>query len=384
MRFDLSHVLANPGRRLDWSELLDESRRRAELADELGVDGMWFGEHHFDVPGFDACPNPVMVAADLAARTSRIRLGMAAVTLTLWHPIRLAEDLAMLDQFSRGRVDVAFSRGILRGEIVNLDPAADRSNETQSRTIFAENLEIIKGAWTSDPFSFRGERYQVPYPGVKWPGEAYRSYHDEDGEMTGLAVIPQPVQKPTPPLFAVSENTTGFRLAAQQGLGCITAFPSGKVLAGMRRAYFEEAERVGLPASHRRSAISKSCCIADTDAEARALVEDDVLALFELIKQVRGLQAWLDEDEDPDDPKLLAMNGFDLMLERDHLMVGSPESVAQRMIRLHQSHGLDHFLLGMGRLAGPAADRSLHLLTEEVMPSVRAATESGMTAQGAR
>src|SRR3954466_9257248 len=100
------HVLANPGRLRSWPELLEEARRRVALADELGFDGAWFGEHHFDAEGSDQCPNPVLLCADLAARTERIRLGMAAVSLPLWHPIRLAEDLAMLDHFSRGRVDV--------------------------------------------------------------------------------------------------------------------------------------------------------------------------------------------------------------------------------------------------------------------------------------
>jgi alkanesulfonate monooxygenase SsuD/methylene tetrahydromethanopterin reductase-like flavin-dependent oxidoreductase (luciferase family) len=367
------HVLSNPGRTRSWRELVDEARRRAEIADELGLDGMWFGEHHFDASGFDACPNPVMLAADLAGRTTRLRLGLAAVTLTLWHPVRLAEDLSMLDQFSDGRLDVAFSRGILAGEILNLNPDADRADEQQSRAIFAENLEIVKRAWTTDPFSWHGERYRIPWPGSTWPGKAYESYHDQSGQLTGLAVIPQPLQRPTPPLYAVSENATGFRIAAQQGLGTITAFPTRGVLATMRRAYFDEAERIGLPSTARRSALSKSCCIADTDTEARQITEANVISLFELIKQVRGLQAWLDEGEDPDDPRLNAMNGFELMLERDHLMIGSPESVTERLIRLHERHNLEHIILSMGRLRPDQADRSMRLLAEEVIPAVRRA-----------
>jgi alkanesulfonate monooxygenase SsuD/methylene tetrahydromethanopterin reductase-like flavin-dependent oxidoreductase (luciferase family) len=340
----------------------------------LGYDYAWLSEHHFIDDGYS--PSLHTIGGVVAARTTRIRIGTFLLLLPLHNPVRLAEDLAMLDHFSRGRVDVAFSRGILAGEIVNINPDADRADEDKSRAIFAENLEIVKRAWTQDPFSWQGERYRVPFPGSKWPGKAYESYHDESGQLTGIAVIPQPLQRPTPPMYAVSENATGFRLAAQQGLGAITAFPSGNVLANMRRAYFEEAERVGLAPELRRSTVSKTCCVAESDAEARRLVEQDVLSLFELIKQVRGLQAWLDEDEDPDDPALNAMNGYDLMLERDHLMVGSPESVAERMIRLHASHGLDHFLLGMGRLDQDVAERSIRLLAEEVVPRVRAAVEA--------
>jgi alkanesulfonate monooxygenase SsuD/methylene tetrahydromethanopterin reductase-like flavin-dependent oxidoreductase (luciferase family) len=378
VRFDLFYTLSNRGNARPWRELVDVARRRAELADELGLDGIWVGEHHFDADGVDQVPNPVMLAADLAARTSRLRLGMAAVTLPLWHPVRLAEDLAMLDQFSDGRVEVAFSRGILPGEILNLNPDADRANEEQSRAIFAENLEIVKRAWTTDPFRWHGERYRIPWPGIKWPGKAYERHHDENGELAALRIIPTPLQ-PLPPLYAVSENEKGFRLAAQQGLGAITAFPTGRVLARMRDAYLEEAERVGLPPEQRRSAISKGCCVADSDAEARRLTERGTIERFELIKRVRGLQAWLDEGEDPDDPRLQAMNGYDLMLERDHLMHGSPASVTARMIRLHETQGIDHFLLGgSGLLDDEAAERSLRLLAEEVVPAVRRAAEAAV------
>src|SRR5262245_3822549 len=180
MRFDLFHVLSNRGRTKPWDELLDETRQRTELGDELGYDGIWLGEHHYDGEGSDQLPNPVMMHADLAARTQRIRLGIAAIGLPLWHPVRLAEDLAMLDHFSKGRVDVAFSRGILPGEIMNINPEADRRNEEKSRAIFQENLDIVKKAWTEDPFRHHGERFTLPWPETGWGGSAMRDYEDEN------------------------------------------------------------------------------------------------------------------------------------------------------------------------------------------------------------
>jgi alkanesulfonate monooxygenase SsuD/methylene tetrahydromethanopterin reductase-like flavin-dependent oxidoreductase (luciferase family) len=373
MRFDILDLLWNPRRAQRWSTLADESREFAGLADALGFDGIWYGEHHFDVEGTDQCPNPIVLATDLAGRTRRIRIGLAAISLPLWHPMRLAEDLAMLDQLSGGRLDVAFSRGILRGEIVNLNPEADREDEAKSRAIFSENLEIVKRAWTADPFSWEGERYRIPWPGTTWPGKAMEPYHDENGELAGVAVIPQPLQQPMPPLYAVSEHRPGFVAAARQGLGIITAFPTGKVLAGLRRAYFEEAERAGMPAAQRRSVVCKALCVAETDEEARRLAAPAARESFNIIKRVRGIQAWLDEDDDPDDPRLHAMDPFDLMLERDHLMVGSPESVAERLIRLARTQGIDHWILGMGRIRGADRERSVRLFAEEVAPAVRRA-----------
>src|SRR6478735_6177973 len=108
MKIDLLYALTNRTREMSWNEVLQAARHHAQLADELGFDRIWLGEHHFDTDGTDAGPNPIMWASDPAARTNRIRLGMAAVSITLWHPIRVAEDLALLDQFSDGRLDVAF------------------------------------------------------------------------------------------------------------------------------------------------------------------------------------------------------------------------------------------------------------------------------------
>ncbi len=375
MRFDLFHVLANRGNKRSWDELLDETRARAEMGDELGFDGFWMGEHHFDREGADQLPNPIMMAADLAARTTDIRFGMCAVGMPLWHPIRLAEDLSMLDHFSKGRVDVAFSRGILRGEIVNLNPEADRSNEEKSRAIFQEHLDIVKSALTDDPFSWKGERYQIPQPELTWNSPAYKDYHGPDGYMTGLVVLPHSVQSPIP-MYAVSQQEAGWRLAAHQGLGVITSHPAGKKLRGLNEAYLEECEKVGRPAHVGSMAPAvREFCIAETDAEAREMMEEFVTARFDLIRRVRGLGAWLDIDEDPEDKKLQAMNGFDLMMERDYLFIGSPDSVTERMIRLAREENFGHFILQQGNGATDKVERSLRLMAEEVIPRVKAAVE---------
>jgi alkanesulfonate monooxygenase SsuD/methylene tetrahydromethanopterin reductase-like flavin-dependent oxidoreductase (luciferase family) len=365
MRFDLIHFLPNPGRTRPWGALLDDARARAELADELGFDGLWLGEHHFDAEGTDQLPNPVMLAADLAARTSRIRLGMSAVTLPLWHPVRLAEDLAMLDHFSGGRLDVAFSRGILAGEILNLNADADRADEARSRAIFAEHLEIVKRAWTEDPFSWHGERYDLPHPASRWPGKAYTSYHGDDGLLEGLAIIPQPLQAPMPPLFAVTQQEEGFRQAARDGMGVITSHPTGRRLAGLNAAYREEAG----DGSRRSAIVLRDVMVAETDAEARRLMEPSVTERFELIRRVRGLGAWLDLGEDPEDPALRATSGFDLLLERDYLMCGSPDSVAERMIRVAREQEVDHWMLS----TATSDERALRRFAEEVLPAVRGA-----------
>lgn len=372
MRFDLLHVLANRGAPRPWDTLVDDAREIAVHCDELDFDGFWLGEHHFDAEATDQLPNPLMLHTDLAMRTKKIRLGVAAIGLPLWHPIRLAEDVAMLDHFSHGRVDIAVGRGILKGEIVNLNPEADRADEEKSRAIFQEHLDIVKQAWTAEKFVHHGERYQIPQPGLKWPGgTAYDPYRDADGTVTSLPIIPQPVQREMP-LWAVSQQEAGIRLAAHQGLGFITSHPSGEKLRRLNAAYDEECEKIGRRPynSFAVAPATREVFIAETEKEARAVMEDAINARFDIISRVRGLQAWLDVDEDPDDPKFQRMAGYDIMMERDYLFIGTPDQVVERMVHMAEDEGWEHFFFGLSQAPLELVKRSLTLLAEEVIPEV--------------
>jgi alkanesulfonate monooxygenase SsuD/methylene tetrahydromethanopterin reductase-like flavin-dependent oxidoreductase (luciferase family) len=380
MKLDLLYALTNRSGELPWHEVLETTRRHAVLADELGFDRIWLGEHHFDTDGTDASPNPIMLATDLAARTKRVRFGMAAVSLTLWHPLRAAEDLALLDHFSEGRLDVAFGRGILPIEVMNLNPAASRWNGTDhSRAIFEENLEIVRRVWTDRAFRWQGERHTFPEPGTKFihsPGAPMPpGWVDENGELIALGIVPRPYQHPMPPLFAVTESAPGFAAAARKGLKPITWYPTGQVLRNLLDLYREEkAAATGqVPALGEDVAVLRLCFVAETDEEARRVTEASVAEFFELVCRVRGIGVWLDADEDPSDPRFAAMDPFDLLMERDHLFIGSPQSVVERMSRMTRSHGIGNWLLQMGFPGVPhqEVDRSMTLFGEQVMPAVR-------------
>lgn len=374
MRFDMFHVLSNRGNARPWQELLDETRVRAELADQLGFNGIWLGEHHFDGEGNDQMPNPILMLSDLAARTRQLRLGIAAIGMPLWHPIRLAEDLAMLDHFSKGRVDVAFSRGILAGEIMNINPEADRRNEETSREIFQENLDMVKLAWTDSHFRWQGKRYTVPWPDTAWGGKAMKEWEDEKGDLYSVPIIPQPFQTSVP-IYAVSQQEPGWRHAAANGMGVISSHPSGKKLQKLNAAYDDEAAKHGGRPAHfaKVAPAVREFAVAETEEEAKADIYDFVVSRFDVIRRVRGLQAWLDIDEDPNDPKLQAADGYDIMMDRDYLFVGTPDSVAERMIRLNKEKGWEHFILAVGHASPQAIERSMRLMSEEVIPRVKAA-----------
>ena len=126
MRFDaFTTVAASAGEATSAVGLLDNLRQQTILAEELGFKAMWLGEHHFGPYAVGDIPNPILLGADLAARTSRIRIGQMANIAPWWHPIRLAEDIAILDNMTGGRVEVGFGRGIWPYEGPQFHPNAD-------------------------------------------------------------------------------------------------------------------------------------------------------------------------------------------------------------------------------------------------------------------
>ena len=127
MRFGaFTTVAASAGEATNAADMLDNLRQQTMLAEELGFEAMWLGEHHFGPYGMGDLPNPILLGADLAARTSRIRLGQMANIVPWWHPIRLAEDLAILDNMTRGRIEVGFGRGSGPTKVLSSTPTLTR------------------------------------------------------------------------------------------------------------------------------------------------------------------------------------------------------------------------------------------------------------------
>jgi len=180
------------GLRKPFHQVMAETREIARTCDAAGWDSIWFTEHHFGFEGYEVCPNPVLMSADIAAHTKRIRLGQAANIVTFWNPLRLAEDIAVLDHMSGGRVEVGLGRGLYGREALNLNKAADTRNEEQNRAIFEESVEILRRAWSQPFFDFNGKVYRHPEPNYVWDhalspkSAAYQNL--ETKELTKLAL----------------------------------------------------------------------------------------------------------------------------------------------------------------------------------------------------
>ena len=166
-----------------YHELLDETREITEYCDQNKWDSIWYTEHHFNHEGMESCTNPLMMGADAAARTHQIRIGQACNVITFHNPIQMAEDVALLDQLSKGRVEVGIGRGIYGREAVNLNIEADMKDQAKNFRLFEETLTILKKAWKEKFFDHKGEFYTYPSPDYVWQHDMSKTYVQSVGLM---------------------------------------------------------------------------------------------------------------------------------------------------------------------------------------------------------
>ena len=212
-----------------YNILLDEAREITEYCDQNKWNSIWYTEHHFNHEGMESLTNPLMMGVDAAARTKNIRIGQACNVITFHNPIRMAEDIALLDQLSKGRVEVGIGRGIYGREAINLNKEADMKDQAKNFRLFEETLTIIKKAWTEKFFIHDGEFYTYPAPNFEWehdmspPNSEFMNMDSKILEK--ISVVPQPVQKPHPPLWQVVDSPSSIEWAAKNDISIIMWIP---------------------------------------------------------------------------------------------------------------------------------------------------------------
>ena len=238
MRFD-SNIYYHEVEQYPADKLTQEWKETALLYDQTDFTGVWVGEHHFWYSGWPvAAPNPVQVCTFFAGLTERIRVGQTACILPDWNPIRLAEELAMLDNMCKGRLDVGIARGTDSTASTQFNVNANRRDRETNYALFSETLDILLKAWGDGAFSHEGRFYTYPVPGWKEKDpEIYSgdpTHFAEDGELIGLHVMPKPYQKPHPPIYQAADSTSSYTFAGTRGI-CTTTV--GRTFKGVREAW---------------------------------------------------------------------------------------------------------------------------------------------------
>ncbi|MBO9517603.1 MAG: LLM class flavin-dependent oxidoreductase [Porphyrobacter sp.] len=321
---------------LPLAEHLEARLRFAETYDRGGFHCYHIAEHHGTPLGL--APSPGVLFAALSQRTTRLRFGPLVYLLPLYHPLRLVEEVAMLDGLSQGRFQLGVGRGVSPIELgfYGLDMS-------QQRGRFDETLEILLKGLSSDRLDHQGEFYRFD----------------------DVPMALRPVQRPHPPLWYGAGSPDSIRWCAQNGVNMVTLALGERV---RQATELYRSEWQGAEADIPLMGVSRHIVVAPTDEEAKALVRP-------AYGRWRQSMAKLWEDRG---------NGFPLAahlpLEWDaaeamgHGCAGSPETVRAFVQREAEAGGINYFVsaLAFGDLPAEAVIRSAELFAEQVMPAFAA------------
>lgn len=331
---------------------IDQQIEQVCLAEELGFHDVWLTEHYFT--GESVYNDAVLFASALAMRTSRVRIGFAVVQMPFHHPVRLAVQLALLDNLSKGRIDVGVGRGTVYNEYEFVGHGL-RSDDARAR--MEEAIEIVTRAWTGASFTFEGEFYQVHVPELR----------------------PRPFQQSGPPLWRSVISPGSFAECGKLGLPILTArLPVERIRErwttyrdGLAEGDHDAATCEALLA---KSALWRNVYVAESNAQAEDELSVLLLKTREHMMHVREaynppdfeiapamLNAWTDPAVQDEEALRYTLDTGSLYGDVAHVM-GQVEEL--------RDAGVQHLLCqtGFGDMSHSQNVSSMRRFGREVMP----------------
>jgi alkanesulfonate monooxygenase SsuD/methylene tetrahydromethanopterin reductase-like flavin-dependent oxidoreductase (luciferase family) len=327
-----------PGSPVSQRDTYDEMSELLPLADELGFDSFHTTEHHFQHNGW--CPSPLIVLAAAAGLTRRMRLVSNVLLAPLYEPLRLAEDVATLDNISGGRVTVGVSPGYASEEFAGFRvPREERFRR------FEETLDLLQLAWRGEPFSFEGEFYAIP-------------------ETT---LVPRPVQQPIPIWYGVSGPKL-LRRAARRGAPVTASQRHTVAELKDHFARFDAALAETGTTVHDRPVI-REAFIAPTTGEAERIAGPALTNVFELYERKSAAGERVLRD---DSGRVVTGSGaLDFRNYRSRYILGDPEAAIEQIGVVREELRPTELILRMQLPGIRTTDlrRSMELFAREVMPA---------------
>jgi alkanesulfonate monooxygenase SsuD/methylene tetrahydromethanopterin reductase-like flavin-dependent oxidoreductase (luciferase family) len=352
--FDLCHYpYDNDPERYDSAlaaRVYEEHMEEWLAAERLGFDCIFLSEHHFTA--YNLLPSPNVMLGALAARTERIRIGVMVNVVPFHEPLRLAEEAAMLDLLSHGRLEIGVGRGIDFQEVTKLGMDFD-----ELRPRFQEGLELMLKAWTQVDLEHKGAFYSL--------GSA--------------AVYPRPLQQPHPPVWAAAESPATIEWVASQGFGMATIFLPTSVVGEKLEHYLGLAEHRAGRIGRETFMLFRNVYVAPSDEEAVADCDPALSHMLFLFADAAL----------PPDPALLpdsyafhreifarsmeAPETFEDIQEAGIVICGSPSTVREQLLAQVEELGLRQIclLFAFGNLPHEKVMRSMQLFATEVLPALR-------------
>ena len=340
MKFGFVLRFRDPPRGENVRQMWLENLEMAKLCEEVGFDSCFTAEHHGIVDGYN--PSPLITCAFIAGQTTRLKVGTAVFLLPFYHPLHVAEDAAMIDVLSNGRMILGL--GISNAEREFIRHGLKIKNQV---SIFEEGIEILQRAWTEDVFSFYGRNY---------------SFKNQ-------RVTPRPVQKPHPPIWLGAGTPFGFRRAARLGLPVfLSAYLPVDVAKEWTQIYRDLAKQRG---NRPEVILWRDGFVSPNGAKAKEVEEtfwkfgrEELWFYFSSFPgredEWFGMAERLKKEED-----------FKREDVRPNLLLGTPEEVIEQIERLKEEIGVDYVVFRSRYGTGPPMDEamsSLRLFGEKVIP----------------
>jgi alkanesulfonate monooxygenase SsuD/methylene tetrahydromethanopterin reductase-like flavin-dependent oxidoreductase (luciferase family) len=342
----------------NYQEHLDEMA----YCEQLGFEGVVFNEHHYSAYG--TMPSPNLIAAALSQKTSRIRIGVLGNVLPLrYHPVRIAEEYAMLDCMTGGRLIAGFVRGIPSEYIwYNVNPK-------ESRGRFEEAYELIMTAW-SEPV---------------W------SYHGKFFELENCAIWPRPLQQPHPPVWVAARSAESIQWCVKRRIPIAQVYQTTSQIEDTFNYYRTLAMDSDWSAGPEQFILTRHIYVDESDERAREIAEPALRYFFTLhnrgFNQGRSQEAvdrkrvrealdtgqsfnyFREENRERLDFSEFAWEELD---KKGFIIAGSPESVVRKLNEQMRQVGAHHFMgmFHIGNLSHPKVIASLDLFHQEVMPKL--------------
>lgn len=331
MKLGILQFFSWPERRVPLPTVYDRAMQRISIMDTAGYDAVWLAEHHFT--DYSICPSVHMMGVHVANHTRNIRVGMAVSLAAFYHPLRLAEELALLDVLSGGRVNWGAGRGFDPTEFGVFEIPVEESGAR-----FHEAVEIVLEAWTSERLTWSGPRWRF----------------------CNVEVLPKPLQKPHPPVWLAAGSPGALRWSGSRGysvlLGPHSTFEEN---ASHRELYREALERNGHSIEGREIPMARFVAVADTDAAAEEVARNG--AEWLVGTYMSSCKATRPGSPDQliltmDAPAKIARYLSSVMIH------GSPGSVIDQIEQLNEEMHLEYLMLA------PLSHSSFMTFTEEVLP----------------
>jgi natural product biosynthesis luciferase-like monooxygenase protein len=328
------------------TELYAHWLEQIDAAEDLGFDSFWVTEHHFRYFG-GMLPNPQLLLAAAAQRTKRMRLGAAVTILPMHHPIRIAEDFAMVDLLSNGRLNFGAGRGMHP-----LEYAVFNSDFKTAQLRLPEALDIVVRAWTDEAFEWNGKDYRYPK----------------------LAVYPKPYQKPHPPIYiTANRDPESFQMIGQRGYHLMTLpwVATNELQRTRVDLYFDALREGGHGVETKDVFVMYPAYVADSDVQARA----EVLEHWKRWRLFALDALNLDPSKGEAYQNVFRHLDYDAMVQDSRGVFGGPDTCVRILKRIIEVVGTTHIglVFHFGGLSQEKVLKSMERFAHFVMPALRRA-----------